>query len=173
MTFSDNLKQIRKEKGLTQEDLANMLDVSRQAVSKWELDEGYPEVEKLILLASQLNISLDYLMGTALADKPLSTANTGKILIASYDGKSIVNCHKITSSNVFATKKGEPKYALFGIDGSSFWGDNSTLLGWYKDNESIQQEISEIMQAMKQGLSSYELKYALKSEGLFGKLFRL
>ncbi|MBE6930475.1 MAG: helix-turn-helix transcriptional regulator, partial [Ruminococcaceae bacterium] len=45
MSFSENLKQIRKEHHLSQEELAELLDVSRQAVSKWEQGMGYPEVE--------------------------------------------------------------------------------------------------------------------------------
>ena len=64
MSFAENLKQIRKERNLSQEDLAELLDVSRQAVSKWEQGEGYPEAEKLLLLSKQLNISLDSLMST-------------------------------------------------------------------------------------------------------------
>ena len=43
MSFADNLKQIRKEKGLSQEELAELLEVSRQAVSKWEQGAGYIE----------------------------------------------------------------------------------------------------------------------------------
>ena len=62
MSFSENLKQIRKEHHLSQEELAELLDVSRQAVSKWEQGQGYPEVEKLLLLSTKLNISLDALM---------------------------------------------------------------------------------------------------------------
>ena len=62
MSFSENLKQIRREHHLSQEALAELLDVSRQAVSKWEQGQGYPEVEKLLLLSSKLNISLDALM---------------------------------------------------------------------------------------------------------------
>ena len=62
MSFSENLKQIRKEHHLSQDELAELLDVSRQAVSKWEQGQGYPEVEKLLLLSSKLNISLDALM---------------------------------------------------------------------------------------------------------------
>ena len=50
MSFAENLKQLRNEKQLSQEELAEMLDVSRQAVSKWEQGSGYPEVEKLLLL---------------------------------------------------------------------------------------------------------------------------
>ena len=64
MSFAEHLRQIRKEKGLSQEDLAELLDVSRQAVSKWEQGAGYPEVEKLLLLSNRLNISLDSLMAT-------------------------------------------------------------------------------------------------------------
>mgnify|MGYP003299925558 CR=1 FL=1 len=56
MSFSENLKQIRKEHHLSQEELAELLDVSRQAVSKWEQGQGYPEVEKLLLISKKLNI---------------------------------------------------------------------------------------------------------------------
>ena len=63
MNFADKLKQIRKDRKLSQEELAELLDVSRQAVSKWEQGVGYPEVEKLLLLSDKLNISLDTLMG--------------------------------------------------------------------------------------------------------------
>ena len=44
MSFAENLKQIRKEKNISQEKLAELLGVSRQAVSKWEQGIGYPEV---------------------------------------------------------------------------------------------------------------------------------
>ena len=64
MSFSDNLKTIRKEKNLSQEELAELLGVSRQAVSKWKSGDGYPEVEKLLMIAGKLNVSLDNLMGT-------------------------------------------------------------------------------------------------------------
>ena len=63
MSFAENLKQLRKEKQLSQEELAEILDVSRQAVSKWEQGIGYPEVEKLLLLSSKLSVSLDELIG--------------------------------------------------------------------------------------------------------------
>ena len=48
MSFAENLKLIRKERNLSQEELAEILEVSRQAVSKWEQGDGYPEVEKLL-----------------------------------------------------------------------------------------------------------------------------
>ena len=69
MGFAENLKQLRKEKQLSQEELAEILDVRRQAVSKWEQGIGYPEVEKLLLISRQLNISLDSLMATEITPK--------------------------------------------------------------------------------------------------------
>ena len=72
MSFAENLKQVRKEKNLSQEELAEILDVSRQAVSKWEQGIGYPEVEKLLLMSNRLNISLDSLMATEKELQPMS-----------------------------------------------------------------------------------------------------
>lgn len=51
MTFGEKLYQLRKAQGLSQEALAEKLHTSRQAISKWENNNGYPETEKLILLA--------------------------------------------------------------------------------------------------------------------------
>lgn len=62
MSFADNLQSIRKEKQLSQEELAEKIGVSRQAISKWEQGSGYPETEKLLILSHELNVSLDYLM---------------------------------------------------------------------------------------------------------------
>ena len=63
MSFAENLQNMRKKNGLSQEELAEALGVSRQAVSKWELGDGYPEAEKLTTLAETLKVSLDALMG--------------------------------------------------------------------------------------------------------------
>ena len=62
MNFAENLKAIQKNHQLSQEDLEELLGVSRQAVSKWELGEGYPEVEKLLVLSQKLNVSIDSLL---------------------------------------------------------------------------------------------------------------
>lgn len=62
MSFGEKLQQLRKEKGLSQEDLAHQLNISRQAVSKWESQNGYPEIEKMILISDLFQVSLDCLM---------------------------------------------------------------------------------------------------------------
>jgi len=61
MSFAENLKHIRKKRNITQEQLADMLSVSRQAISKWESGFGYPETEKLLIISKELSVSLDYL----------------------------------------------------------------------------------------------------------------
>ncbi len=63
MSLSENIKRIRLENGLTQEQLAGRLGISAQAVSKWETSETYPDGSLLLPLAQELNVSLDELFG--------------------------------------------------------------------------------------------------------------
>ena len=62
MKFCDKLQKIRKENNVTQEQLADKLNVSRQAVSKWESGTAYPDTEKLIQISKIFNTSLDELI---------------------------------------------------------------------------------------------------------------
>ena len=62
MAFAENLLNARKRKGLSQEKLAEMLHVSRQAVSKWETGESTPDMDNLLRLREALGISLDALL---------------------------------------------------------------------------------------------------------------
>lgn len=62
MTFGEKLKNARKEAGLSQEQLAEKLSVSRSAVAKWEAGNGMPDVDNLKAMASLLNTSIDYLL---------------------------------------------------------------------------------------------------------------
>lgn len=62
MSFHKKLKEERVRKELSQEELAKMLNISRQSISKWERKEGYPNIETLIDLSYLLEISLDELL---------------------------------------------------------------------------------------------------------------
>lgn len=62
MGFGEKLFKLRKEKGLSQEALAEKLNTTRQAVSKWENGQGFPETEKLIMIGNVFEVSLDYLL---------------------------------------------------------------------------------------------------------------
>ena len=62
MTFGEKLKQARKEAGLSQEQFAEKMSVSRSAVAKWETDKGMPDVNNLKIMAQLLDVSVDYLL---------------------------------------------------------------------------------------------------------------
>ena len=62
MTLGEKIARLRRENHYTQEQLAHILSVSRQSISKWELDTAFPETDKLIRLSSLFDVSLDYLL---------------------------------------------------------------------------------------------------------------
>ncbi len=71
MEFHEKLQELRKKKGLTQEELAEMLYVSRTAVSKWESGRGYPNIDSLKEISKFFSVSIDELLSS---DKLLSIA---------------------------------------------------------------------------------------------------
>lgn len=62
MNFGEKLFTLRKKEGLSQEGLAEKLNTSRQAVSKWENGQGFPETEKILKIGNIFNVSMDYLL---------------------------------------------------------------------------------------------------------------
>lgn len=171
MSFGDNLRETRKQRGITQEELAERLGVSRQAISKWESDAGYPETEKLIAISRELNISLDYLLNdisnvqqTTAEENTVVYAPSGRIAIAAFDGSSVVSCLSVKASAILMPGKNEPRFILNGIEKSGFWGERATLLGWYATQEDVQKEIGAITEALGRGETAYTLKHAADVE---------
>lgn len=62
MSFQDQLQKLRKSKGLSQEKLAEIIGISRQAVAKWEVGQSYPDIAKLIALSDFFRVSIDKLV---------------------------------------------------------------------------------------------------------------
>ena len=69
MTLGEKLSKLRKEYNYTQEQLADILGVSRQSISKWESDIVYPETEKLIKIGKLFECSMDYLLNEDITEK--------------------------------------------------------------------------------------------------------
>ena len=72
--LSEKIRELRKRSGLSQEELAERIDVSRQAVSKWELGSATPTADKLVELADLFGVSLDHLMRDIPEDAPTQKA---------------------------------------------------------------------------------------------------
>ena len=68
MIFSEKLLTLRKAKGITQEQLAEKLDVSRQSISKWESGQSVPELENIVALSTIFDVSTDYLLKSSEID---------------------------------------------------------------------------------------------------------
>jgi transcriptional regulator with XRE-family HTH domain len=73
INFSEKIQNLRKEKNLSQEELGEKLDVSRQSVSKWESGLAMPEIEKLIILSEIFEVTTDYLLKEGEARKAKSS----------------------------------------------------------------------------------------------------
>ena len=69
MTLGEKLSRLRKEYNYTQEQLADILGISRQSISKWESDIAYPETDKLIELGRLFDCSMDYLLKEEVTEK--------------------------------------------------------------------------------------------------------
>ncbi|MCC8048527.1 MAG: helix-turn-helix domain-containing protein [Oscillospiraceae bacterium] len=87
MTFGNKILRLRKEKGLSQDALAELLGVSRQAISKWELGETMPDISNVIQLSQFFHVSMDFLLN----DEYRSDANIPSVNETEQNEKSRPN----------------------------------------------------------------------------------
>ena len=93
MNIADRIQSLRKVKGISQEELADRVGVSRQAVSKWESEQSIPDLDKIIVMSDYFNVTTDYILkgieptedckgkSNALTSKILYVASTAFITI--------------------------------------------------------------------------------------------
>ncbi len=82
MTFGDQLTNARKEKELTQEELAEKLNLSRQTILRWEKNQVFPDISNLKAVAEVLDVSFDYLLGEDKIEKdPIAEMNLLEVLV--------------------------------------------------------------------------------------------
>ena len=102
MEFNNKLYELRKQKGFSQEELANRLNVSRQTVSKWEVGESTPDMEKLVAMSDLFEISLDELV----LDKKEEKKQEASEQVVKSEFYSDLKEHVLTEDNKKKTKKG-------------------------------------------------------------------
>ncbi|MCR5345065.1 MAG: helix-turn-helix transcriptional regulator [Lachnospiraceae bacterium] len=101
MEFNNKLYELRKQKGLSQEELASRLNVSRQTISKWEVGESTPDMEKLAAISELFDISLDELV----LDKATKKEETTEQITKS-ELYSDIKEHVLTEDNKKKARKG-------------------------------------------------------------------
>ncbi len=77
MSFGTRLQELRRRRGITQEELAQQLNVSRQAVSKWESSRGYPEMDKVIYICNCYGVTMDELFSDEVAQPEMPATPPG------------------------------------------------------------------------------------------------
>ncbi len=145
MSFKDKLQSIRKEKGLSQESIAEKIGVSRQAVAKWEIGQSYPDVENLILISDMFKISIDKLVKEAYDECEYNDKKEEKEIDdniieflcrakkVTYAGKGAKVESSRPKSHDFEHSEGELKYIDTYLGGEIFLGEE----GIWKDNTPI------------------------------------
>lgn len=143
MEFKDKLQTVRKDRGLSQEEVAEEIGVSRQAVAKWESGHAYPDIQNLIALSDLLNVSLDKLLRseadsctTELTKHTIDDENAvieflfnAKMKTYAAHGKEEAVSSRIKSHDL-KYEEGNYKYMDSYIGGNKFAGEEAV---WYKD----------------------------------------
>lgn len=88
--LGNNIKELRKQKHLTQKDLAKLMHVSQQTIGAWETERAIPGSDTLALLANLFNVSTDHLLGRDTKEDDLKTADLADDdTIFTFEGKPI------------------------------------------------------------------------------------
>lgn len=160
MNFQEKLQGLRKEKGLSQEDLAEKLNVSRQAVAKWESGKSYPEIDKIVSISRLFNITIDSLLKD-FEKNCVEKRTWGKIDAAmleflcrakqvTYAGEGNEAESSRPKSKDFMYEEGSFKYIDTYLGGEKFAGEEAVWAMNY------------VGRIIKEGFSSSFLKEALK-----------
>lgn len=168
MNFSEKLQILRKNKGFTQEALADRLGVSRQAVAKWESGQIYPDISNLIQLSELMSVSVDYLVkdqDCSVSIKP--QANTDLDELIAFRLEANVNTYAAFMNEVDATRpashdfryeNGKYMYHDTYVGGEIFAGEEAV----WKDGLAIY-AMNYMGRVLTDGFSGNFLKEALRA----------
>ena len=167
MNFSQKLQLLRKNKCCTQDELAGKLDVSRQAVAKWESGQVYPDISNLIQISKLFNVTVDYLVKdqeciVSCSDDKMSDINR----LIEFRLEAIINtyaaCMNETdstrlNSHDFTYSNGSYTYHDTYVGGEQFAGEEAI---WYEGRS--QYAMNYIGRVLSQNFSGDFLKEALR-----------
>ncbi len=102
MTFGERLYKLRQQANLSQEEFAEIMDVSRQSISKWENDKAYPEMTRLVYMSDFFQVSLDYLMRGVEAEEQKNSKADEKM---EYKAKSLIMIWNTFITNLTGMQK--------------------------------------------------------------------
>ena len=158
MKLGENICKLRKDKGFTQEQLANCVSVSIAAVSKWETNSAYPDIELLPKIAQVFDVSIDYLMGYQLEsdmtiDDHIKFADT---LVYNRQAKEAIeyfNAIAVRYPNNNKVRINMARYMIYGTYGSNATDYKKQLLN---DAESILLSVNDTQLTRDE----YDFKYS-------------
>lgn len=167
MNFSQKLQLLRKNKGCTQDELAGKLDVSRQAVAKWESGQVYPDISNLIQISKLFNVTVDYLVKdqeciVSCSDDKISDINRLIEFRLEANINTYAACMNETdstrlNSHDFTYSNGPYTYHDTYVGGEQFAGEEAI---WYEGRS--QYAMNYIGRVLSQNFSGDFLKEALR-----------
>lgn len=167
MNFSQKLQLLRKNKGCTQDELAGKLDVSRQAVAKWESGQVYPDISNLIQISKLFNVTVDYLVKdqeciVSCSDDKMSDINRLIEFRLEANINTYAACMNETdstrlNSHDFTYSNGSYTYHDTYVGGEQFAGEEAI---WYEGRS--QYAMNYIGRVLSQNFSGDFLKEALR-----------
>ena len=128
MNLADRIQRLRKSRGISQEELADRIGVSRQAVSKWESGQTSPDLEKIVLLSDYFEVTTDYLLKGVSPGQPAPTR--AEQTRAGQDQ----NAPDQTAPAQIASARAVPDVRIFVMAGSAvnFTGLIAAVMIWYE-----------------------------------------
>ena len=168
MIFSEKLQILRKNKGYTQEALADKLGVSRQAVAKWESGQIYPDISNLIQISDLMSVSVDYLVkdqDCAVSIKPQSDTDLDELIAFRLEAN--VNTYAAFKNEVDATRpashdyryeNGKYTYCDTYVGGEKFAGEEAI----WKNGQAVY-AMNYMGRVLADGFSGNFLKEALRA----------
>ena len=150
MIFPEKLVALRKSKGMTQEELASALDVSRQAVAKWESGQGYPDISNLISISSMFNVTVDYLVKDGdCQSRPVASA------AAPSDIEELVEFRLLANRNTYAAFSNEVEASRPSAHDFKYEQGAYTYIDTYVGGEIFAGEEA----VFKNGVAKYAMNY--------------